>query len=221
MTIISIKDLTKSYQDKKITNCILHNVNLDINSGDFILIMGQSGSGKSTLLNTISTLLSFDSGSIEYFGKNIKDFKYSEIQKMKREKFGFVFQSFDLIADLNCYDNILLAKKIANKADSYTVDEVLKLVGISHLKNKEIDEMSGGEKQRVAIARALVNKPEIIFADEPVGSLDSKTGNEILDLLKEINTKLKTTILMVSHLESNKVYSTRFIKIKDGVIDEA
>lgn len=200
---------------------VLKDINLEIEKGSFYSIMGPSGSGKSTLLYLLGGLDSCTSGSILINGKDISHLKDSEESKIRRRDIGFVFQFYNLIPNLNVEENILLpilldGKNKKNYKDD--LDEILELVGLQGRKKYVPSELSGGQQQRVAIARALINKPDIIFADEPIGNLDSKTGVEIMELFRKINIKQNKTIVQVTHSKESSMYGTHLINVKDGHI---
>lgn len=217
MSLIEVTGIKKSYKRQE---NVLKGIDLKIQENEFYLIMGQSGCGKTTLLYTLSGLLEPTEGKVVIFGKEYKDYTQKELIALRNNEIGFVFQFFNLFEDLTVYDNLMYAKSIFKKTNAYTPIEVLEMVGIADLKDKFPGELSGGQAQRVCIARAIINKPKIIFADEPVGSLDSATGEQILNLLEKLRKDLGITIVMVSHLESNQKYATKVVRMKDGLINE-
>lgn len=214
----------KVYKTFKLGNLdveVLKNINLTVDKDDFISIMGPSGSGKSTLLYLMGGLDKPTSGSINVKGKELSTMKDEEESAMRRRDVGFIFQFYNLIPNLTVEENILLPILLdGKKKNNYVkkVDEILKLVGLSDRRNHTPRELSGGQQQRVAIARALINEPEIILADEPTGNLDSKTGEEIMNLLREINIEKHRTIVMVTHSEEAALYGNKIIRLRDGVI---
>lgn len=219
--VIETMNLNKSYQLGDIEVEILKNINLKIKKGSFYSIMGPSGSGKSTLLYLLGGLDKPTSGSIKVNGKELSTMKDEEESKMRRNDIGFVFQFYNLIPNLDVEDNIMLpilldGKKIKDYREK--LDQILEIVGLSERRKHTPRELSGGQQQRVAIARALINEPDIIFADEPIGNLDSKTGMEIMHLLQEININQKTTIVQVTHSREAAEYGTDLIFVKDGSI---
>jgi len=220
---IEIKELHKHYVMGTEKVSVLKNVNIRIEHGEFVSIMGPSGSGKSTLLYLIGGLDAPSSGSIHIKGKDIAKMKDKDLSVMRRRDIGFVFQFYNLIPNLNVEDNIMLpilldGKKKENHIND--LEEILNLVGLQERRKHTPRELSGGQQQRVAIARALINKPEIILADEPIGNLDSTTGKEIMILLKTINETKKRTIIQVTHSHEAAQFGTKIIQVKDGEICE-
>ena len=221
--ILSIKKVTKFYKINKSNDFkALANVSLSFNKGELVSVIGESGSGKSTLMNLIGGLDSDYRGDIIIEGKSIKKYNESELDKYRKNKVGFIFQSFNLIPHLTILDNVTIAMTLSNVSKKERVKratEILTELGMLDQINKKPNQLSGGQKQRVAIARALINDPDIILADEPTGALDSKTSQQILDIIRKISDKGKL-IIMVTH--SNKVASVsdRVIKIADGKIIE-
>jgi len=213
--MIELKGVNKSYGSQT----VLRDVNLSIKKGSFISIMGPSGSGKSTLLNIIGGMEKADSGVVIVNNNEISLFDEEKLTYFRRENIGFIFQFFNLFTHLTVYENILIPLLISNrKVEDEKIDEYLKMLGIFNKKESLSFQLSGGEQQRVAIARALIKKPEILLADEPTGSLDSETGENILSILKDINKRFKTTILLVTHDANVAKIADKNIKIKDGKI---
>ena len=197
---------------------VIKGIDLSIDSGEFVVIMGPSGSGKTTLLYLLSGLEKKTKGELSLFGKEIESYNDRDLSNLRKTRIGFVFQFYNLIPNLTVYENVKLAARIAkNQADPMLY---LEKVGLKEYKDYLPESLSGGMRQRVAIARALINNPDIIFADEPVGALDSKMGQEIMELFKKINIEDKKTIIMVTHLLDNVKYASRVIYIKDGVIEK-
>lgn len=220
-SIIETKNLYKSFKLGDDTVEILKDINLSINKGEFVSIMGPSGSGKSTLLYLLGGLDSSTNGKVLVNGKEISVMKDKEQSIMRRRDIGFVFQFYNLIPNLNVEENILLpilldGKKI--KDYNKKLDDILSIVELSNRRKHTPRELSGGQQQRVAIARALINEPEIIFADEPIGNLDSKTGTDVMKLLQKINQENNKTIVQVTHSKEAAAYGNRIILVKDGVI---
>ena len=217
--IIEAKKISKEY-GKKIKTKVLFGIDLKIEKGEFVAIIGESGSGKSTLLNMISTLDNPTSGSVFISGKEIKKLKNRELSELRNEKMGFVFQFHFLIPELNVLENVMtysnISKKLSRQSRIERAKKLLELVGLKKYINNKSTELSGGQMQRVAIARALMNEPEIIFADEPTGNLDSKTTSEIYELFREINKELKTTIVVITHDRKVAEKTDRIIEIEDG-----
>lgn len=222
-SIIKTNRLCKNYILGEVEIKVLKDINLDVEKGEFISIMGPSGSGKSTLLYLLGGLDKPTSGNIIINGKELSGMKDKQSSIMRRREIGFVFQFYNLIHNLNVEENIMLPVLLDNKnMKEYRnrTEEMLEIVGLSERSRHTPRELSGGEQQRVAIARALINKPEIILADEPTGNLDSKTGMEIMELLKEVNKKQKKTIVMVTHSKEAASYAERTIHVKDGTIEQ-
>lgn len=220
MVIIEAKEIKKDYYNHKLVTPVIKGINLSINKQDFISIVGPSGSGKTTLLYLLSGLENYTSGNITLFGRELSTYNEKEISNLRQNKIGFVFQFYNLIPNLNVYENVLLATVIANKSDKNQVEKVLEMVDMLEYKNYYPNQISGGMQQRVAIARALVNDPELIFADEPIGNLDYQNGIQIMNILKKLNQEYNKTIVLVTHNEDMIKYGTRFVRIIDGVITE-
>ncbi len=219
--IIETTNLCKSFKLKDQTIEILKNINLEIKKGDFCSIMGPSGSGKSTLLYLLGGLDKPTSGEIKINGKKLVGMNDKEESQMRRRDIGFVFQFYNLVPNLNVEENIMLPILLDNKKlKNYRNDleEILSIVGLESRRKHTPRELSGGQQQRVAIARALINKPDIIFADEPIGNLDSKTGMEVMEVLRNINQLHKKTIIQVTHSRESATYGSHIITVKDGQI---
>ena len=219
--LISTQNLEKKYQVGSETVFALKGINLSVKKGEFLSIMGPSGSGKTTLMNIIGCLDSPSSGSYMLNNKTVSDLSDDELAKIRNSEIGFVFQSFHLLARNTALDNVMLPLKYAGKqkAEAITLaKDVLGQVGLSDRYSHSPSELSGGQQQRVAIARALVNKPSILFADEPTGNLDSKTGSEIMKLFKNLNEEGQT-IILITHEDEIAKKSKRVITIMDGLIE--
>ena len=219
--LISTQNLEKKYQVGSETVFALKGINLSVKKGEFLSIMGPSGSGKTTLMNIIGCLDSPSSGSYMLNNKTVSDLSDDELAKIRNSEIGFVFQSFHLLARNTALDNVMLPLKYAGKqkAEAITLaKDVLGQVGLSDRYSHSPSELSGGQQQRVAIARALVNKPSILFADEPTGNLDSKTGSEIMKLFKKLNEEGQT-IILITHEDEIAKKSKRVITIMDGLIE--
>jgi len=219
--LISTQNLEKKYQVGSETVFALKGINLSVKKGEFLSIMGPSGSGKTTLMNIIGCLDSPSSGSYMLNNKTVSDLSDDELAKIRNSEIGFVFQSFHLLARNTALDNVMLPLKYAGKqkAEAITLaKDVLEQVGLSDRYSHSPSELSGGQQQRVAIARALVNKPSILFADEPTGNLDSKTGSEIMKLFKKLNEEGQT-IILITHEDEIAKKSKRVITIMDGLIE--
>ncbi len=221
MPIIKIENLTKDYTNEGVVTSVLHQLNFSMEQGEFIAIMGPSGSGKSTLMHILSFLDKPTSGLYEFEGQDTKDFGKDYLAKLRNERIGFVFQSFNLLARTTVLDNVKLPLIYSNKKDHDNLaKKALADVGLSHRLDFFTNQISGGEKQRVAIARALVCNPAVIFADEPTGNLDSKSGNAILEILQRLNDR-GHTIILVTHEMDTANHAKRIIHIKDGkIIDD-
>lgn len=218
--MIKTRNLRRSYLTGTQYVDAIKGIDLDISKGEFISIMGPSGSGKTTLMNIIGCLDSPSSGEYYLNDKLVSELSDNELATIRNSEIGFVFQSFHLLARNSALDNIMLPLKYAGKDKVSALErsqEVLKQVGLSDRASHTPAELSGGQQQRVAIARALVNKPSIIFADEPTGNLDSKTGAEVMSLFKDLNTNGQT-IILITHEESIAMQSNRIITIMDGLI---
>ena len=218
--MIKTRNLRRSYLTGTQSVDAIKGIDLDISKGEFISIMGPSGSGKTTLMNIIGCLDSPSSGEYYLNDKLVSELSDNELATIRNNEIGFVFQSFHLLARNSALDNIMLPLKYAGKDKVSALErsqEVLKQVGLSDRASHTPAELSGGQQQRVAIARALVNKPSIIFADEPTGNLDSKTGAEVMSLFKDLNTNGQT-IILITHEESIAKQSNRIITIMDGLI---
>ena len=218
--IINVKDIKKSYTVGTQEVNALRGINLSVEKGEFISIMGPSGSGKTTLMNIIGCLDTPSSGEYELNGSIVSKLEDDELARIRNKEIGFVFQSFNLLAKNSVLENVMLPLKYAGFEKSEAVkksNEVIDKVGLSDRLAHTPAELSGGQQQRVAIARALVNKPSIIFADEPTGNLDSKTGKEVMTIFKELNASGQT-IILITHEESIANQSNRIITIKDGLI---
>ncbi|WP_396177910.1 ABC transporter ATP-binding protein [Flavobacterium sp.] len=218
--MIQIKNLSKIFQTEEVETKALNAVSITINQGDFVTIMGASGSGKSTLLNIVGLLDSASSGSYELLNHEMMGLKEQQKSKFRKENIGFVFQNFNLIDELSVYDNIelpLIYNNIPASERKLKVEKIAERLGISHRLKHYPQQLSGGQQQRVAVARALINDPKIILADEPTGNLDSKNGNEVMELLTDLHAQ-GATILMVTHSNYDASFSQRTILMKDGAI---
>lgn len=217
--IIKLKNIQKYYKTDKEKFHVLKSLNLDINTGEFVMIMGKSGSGKTTLLNILGFLDKFDEGDYFFNNKNVTNLNENQRSTFRNKNIGFVFQQFNLIETLNVYQNVelpLIYDNTLNKSQrEHIIKEKLNDVGLLDKAYQPPLQLSGGQQQRIAIARALVNNPQIIFADEPTGALDSETSEEIMKLLKKLNNNGKT-IIMVTHDQDLTKYATKVITLKDG-----
>ena len=218
--MIQIKNLSKIFRTEEVETKALSEVSLTINQGDFVSIMGPSGSGKSTLLNIVGLLDSASGGSYQLLNQEMIGLKEKEKSRARKENIGFIFQNFNLIDELSVYDNIelpLIYNKVPSSERKQKVEAIAKKLGISHRLKHFPQQLSGGQQQRVAVARALINDPKIILADEPTGNLDSKNGNEVMELLTDLHAN-GATILMVTHSDYDDSFSQRTILMKDGVV---
>jgi len=219
MTILEIRNVSKIYGEGENAVAALKEVNLRIESGEFIAILGPSGSGKSTLLNMIGGLDALTQGEILFQGEKLSLDNDDRMSEYRRDKVGFVFQSFNLIPVLSVYENIVMPLILSDdKPDDDYIIELMTYLGIESKRNTFPNQLSGGQQQRVAIARALANKPEIILADEPTGNLDTRTGEEVLELLTSTGRKFDRTIIMITHNESIAQKADRIVRIENGGI---
>ena len=220
MIILKGKNLEKSYTNGVLKTKVLKGVNIEIKEGEFVSIMGKSGSGKSTLLNILSSLDMPDNGEIYFEGREITHLGEEEAAKLRRESFGFIFQLPKMVRNLSILDNILLPSINYKKNKNDLMDkakQLMKKIGIEHIEDNRISQVSGGQLQRAGVCRALINNPKILFADEPTGALDSKTGQEVLELFSIFHAEGKS-ILMVTHDVQVASKADRVLFIKDGLL---
>ncbi len=216
--MIELKKIYKEYKNDEIVTKVLFDISLKINKGEYIAIMGPSGSGKSTLMHILGLLDTPTKGYYFFNNKKVSKMEDDELSKYRNKKIGFVFQNFNLLPKTSVWDNVYLPLFYSkDNVDIKNVDKAIKEVGLSHRRDYLSNQLSGGEKQRVAIARSLVNSPDIIFADEPTGNLDSKTGLQIVSILKKLNDFGKT-IILVTHEKITAEYANRIISMNDGRI---
>jgi len=221
-TVISVRDVHKSYGKGQAKTPVLRGVSLDIKQGEIVALIGQSGSGKSTLLNIIGSLDTWDKGTVEVMGIDFSKARESELAAMRNEQVGFVFQSFNLLEHLTCIENVILPASFTTMKEKDARAQgmdALKRVGLADLAHRPPGELSGGQKQRVAIARALYNKPRLLLCDEPTGNLDSETGENVIEFFGELNRDDGVTLLIVTHEERLSKFAQRVIHIKDGIIE--
>lgn len=213
--------MEKVYSDEEVETRALAGVSFEIKSGEFVAIMGPSGSGKSTLLHILGFLDRHTSGIYRFDGKTIDDFSSEEIAHVRNQKMGFIFQMFNLLPRTTVMENVKLPLLYAGIRESQwneLAKKAIEEVGLSHRAYHETSQLSGGEKQRVAIARALINNPSVIFADEPTGNLDSKSGGQIMEIIESLNDK-GHTIILITHETYTAEYAERIITLKDGLIE--
>lgn len=222
-TLIQTKNITKDYQSGDITTHVLRGVSFSINEGEFAAIMGASGSGKSTLMYILGFLDKPTSGEYYFEGLDTSKLDDDKLAEFRSEKVGFIFQSYNLLQRTSVLDNVLLPVNyligIDEKKAKQNAEKLLEKVGLSHRMNHKPNQLSGGEQQRVAIVRALINNPRLILADEPTGNLDSKSGEEIMEILQKLN-KEGRTIIMVTHEKYTAECAKRILHIKDGLVVE-
>lgn len=220
--IIEGKDLSKYYGSGENKVVALNKANIKITSGDFISIVGPSGSGKSTLLHILSGLDTPTSGTVTFDGKDIYKMNDKELSAFRRRRIGFVFQQFNLLSALTAKENIIMPLLLDRRQpDESYLKEITELLEISNRLSHLPSELSGGQQQRVAIARALITKPDIIFADEPTGNLDSKSGNEVMEMLKNIWKRFNKALVIITHDIQIARMAKRRLTIVDGVLSEA
>jgi len=218
--LIEAKDLKKDYINEEVVTKVLHGLSFTIEEGEFVSIMGPSGSGKSTLMHILGFLDRATGGTYEFSGRNVTSLNDDELASLRNEKVGFIFQSFNLLPRTSVLENVklpLLYSHHKNIDASKQAKEVLEQVGLGHRLHYFTNQISGGEKQRVAIARALINNPAVIFADEPTGNLDSKSGIQVMSILQKLNND-GHTIILVTHETYTSEHAKRIIMMKDGVI---
>lgn len=219
MTVLETKELTKYYGTGENRVCALNGINLKVEQGEFLTIVGSSGSGKSTLLHMLGGLDRPSAGSVVVDGKDLFSMKEEELTIFRRRKIGFVFQAYNLVPVLNVWENIILPVQLDGaKVDEKYIKQVIEVLGLEEKLKNLPSQLSGGQQQRVAIARALAAKPSILLADEPTGNLDSKTSQDVLGLLKVTGQKFKQTIVMITHNEEIAQMADRIIRIEDGRI---
>ncbi len=223
MNIVELKELKKVYHNGIIEVPALTNINLSIKQGEFVVFAGPSGSGKTTLLNIIGAMDKASSGEVIVDGVNVELFSRDKASNFRRDKLGFIFQSYNLIPVLTVYENVEFALDLAGKYSKEVkrekVEKILEELGILQLKDRKPSEISGGQQQRVAVARALVKEPAIVLADEPTANLDTKTGEAILDLMKKMNEERNVTFIFSSHDTKIIERAKRVIRLRDGKLE--
>lgn len=218
--MIHIQNLSKVFRTEEVETKALSEVSITINQGEFVTIMGASGSGKSTLLNIVGLLDSATSGNYQLLNQEMTGLNEQEKSKIRKQNIGFIFQNFNLIDELSVFDNIelpLIYNNVPASERKQKVAVIAERLGISHRLKHYPQQLSGGQQQRVAVARALINDPKIILADEPTGNLDSKNGDEVMELLTDLHAN-GSTILMVTHSDYDASFSQRTIIMKDGMV---
>lgn len=218
--MIKIQNLSKIFRTEEVETKALNEVSITINQGEFVTIMGASGCGKSTLLNIVGLLDNVTSGSYQLLNQEINGLNENAKSKIRKQNIGFVFQNFNLIDELSVYDNIelpLIYNNVNASERKKKVEAIAERLAISHRLKHFPQQLSGGQQQRVAVARALINDPKIILADEPTGNLDSKNGNEVMELLTDLHAN-GATILMVTHSDYDASFSQKTIFMKDGMV---
>jgi putative ABC transport system ATP-binding protein len=219
-SIISVRDLRKTYHVGDVDVHALRGVNLEVGRGEFLSIVGHSGSGKSTLFNVIGGLTPPTSGSIHVDGRDLQKMSDADRTNLRKTSIGFVFQKYNLLPTLSAADNIEIARAIAgrNGEPDQQFQEALNLLGIAQRLHHKPRALSGGEQQRVAIARAIVNHPAILLADEPTGNLDTENSDNVLRLMRDLNDRIGQTIVMITHNPEAAAYGHRTVRMKDGVV---
>ena len=222
MPLIEIKNLSKVYREGALATPALRGINLSIEAGEFVAIMGPSGSGKSTLLHILGLLDRPTAGDFIFAGREASEFSESESARLRNHEIGFVFQAFNLLPRTSVFDNVLLPLYYSAVPESSWRDKVTRAidsVDLAHRSSYQPSELSGGERQRVAIARALINEPRLILADEPTGNLDSKSGQMIMDIFSKLNREQGHTIILITHESEMAEFASRIIRLRDGQIE--
>ena len=221
MPILEAKNLCKTYYSDDVETPVLHNMSFSVEPGEFVAIMGPSGSGKSTLLHIMGFLDTLTKGSYRFNGRRMEDYTDAEVAHIRNDDMGFVFQAFNLLSRSTVYENVmlpLLYSDVPQREWRERTLQAIKDVDLSHRTDFDVSRLSGGEKQRVAIARALVNRPRVIFADEPTGNLDSASGKKVMAILQHLNEEHGHTIILITHETLTAEHAHRIIRIADGRI---
>ncbi|MFA5997430.1 MAG: ABC transporter ATP-binding protein [Candidatus Paceibacterota bacterium] len=222
MSLIELNNLVKIYSNEGVDTPVLHGLTFTINKGEFVAIMGPSGSGKSTLLHVLGFLDGYTSGSYRFEDQEASTYAGDDTAHIRNKKLGFVFQSFNLLPHASVYENVqlpLLYSDISESEWEKRTRDSIEKVGLTHRTDFDVTRLSGGEKQRVAIARALVCNPDVIFADEPTGNLDSKSGGSVMQTLQDLNDRHGHTIILITHETYTAEHAKRIIRIKDGLVE--
>lgn len=218
--MLSLQNVSKVFRTEAMETTALNEININISKGEFVAIMGPSGCGKSTLLNIIGLLDDITSGEYYFIDEEVSKYKERQLAQVRKKSIGFIFQSFNLIDELSVFDNVelpLLYQKVPAAERKERVEKILEKVGIATRRDHMPQQLSGGQQQRVAVARAIVGEPSLILADEPTGNLDSTNGEDVMNLLTQLNEE-GTTIVMVTHSQSHAEYAQRIINMLDGKV---
>ncbi len=221
MSLIELSGISKSYRTGDVVTPVLFGIDLQVNQGDYVALMGTSGSGKSTLMNLLGLLDRADSGHYRLDGQDVTDLSAAQHAEVRNRTIGFVFQSFNLLKRMNVLENVALPLLYAGQSRAAArkrAQEVLYQVGLATFEHRMPNQLSGGQQQRVAIARSLVNRPPLLLADEPTGNLDTKTTNEVLEVIGQLNREQGLTIVIVTHEADVARHAKRLVKLKDGVV---
>jgi len=214
--MIVLTDVSKIYKSGEVETAALKNINLTIEDGEFVVILGPSGSGKSTLLNVISGLDTVTSGKIMFRDENLTDLSEDEMTEFRREHLGFIFQQYNLLQNLTVYENVQIGSDIGK--NPLDIDELLGKVGLAAARNKYPHQLSGGEQQRVSVARSLAKNPDIIFCDEPTGSLDEYNSKQVLQVIQELNNEYRKTVVVITHNIGIAKMAEKVIRMNSGLI---
>ena len=223
MSLFELKDLEKTYFSEEVNTRVLHGLTFSIEKGEFVSVMGPSGSGKSTLLHILGFLDNLTAGEYKFNERQYGDYSEEEVAHVRNKEMGFVFQQFNLLPRQSVFKNVLLPLMYSDLPESdwkERVEEVVEIVGLTHRLDYETYKLSGGEKQRTAIARALVNNPNVIFADEPTGNLDSISGQSVMETLQKLHDDFGHTVVLITHETQTAEHADRIIYIKDGQIEK-